>query len=334
MRECLYCDSELPGGSADERVGAAGSRHAYDPVLGRLWEVCPRCLRWNPVPLQDRWEAIEAWEAEVRPRGTVLLRTEELALLRVGGGEVVRVGRPPLPEWGGWRYGVRLPPPAGRRPSLLARLLGRLPPPPLEGYDPYGLSGAPGGVGGRGGPSQWLASPFLDGAQALTLAFTAVPFARRCPSCGAAMPLNPWDFQRVSFRVSGGEPGMEAPCAGCGTLVLLGMREARPALRMGLAVLDSGSEAREVGEEAGARLDAVGGRDLLLRGLGELGAALGDLGRVERVTLAIALDQEAESDALEAEWREAEELARIVEGELTEVSGFMEFRERVLGGEG
>jgi hypothetical protein len=58
---------------------------------------------------------------------------------------------------------------------------------------------------------------------------------------------------------------------------------------------------------------------------------LGDLDRLERVALRIALDERAETEALEAEWREAEEIAAIMDGELTLVEGFQAFRERVLG---
>jgi len=283
--------------------------------------------------MEDRWEAIQGWEERVGRTGRPLLKTGELALLQVGGAQVVRVARPPLPDWGGWRYGTRLPG-SERGRSALSRLfgglLGQLPPPPLEGYDPYGLSGPMGGVAGRGGAREWLASPFLDRAHALTLAFTSFPFAPACPSCGESMPLNPWDFQRVTFRIHDGRVETEASCARCATEVLVGLRAVRPALRMGLAVLDAGPEARTVGAEAGRRLDGVGGGVMLLQGLGRLGTSLGELGRTERVALGIALDQAAEGEALEAEWREAEELAAIVEGELTDVPGFQEFRERVL----
>ena len=50
-----------------------------------------------------------------------------------------------------------------------------------------------------------------------------------------------------------------------------------------------------------------------------------------RAGLLIALDELAEADALEAEWRNAEELAAISDGELTSVPGFQEFRQKVLG---
>ncbi len=328
MRHCVYCDEAL--GEGEPELSDSGRRHAYDPHLGRLWEICSRCTRWNPVPLALRWEALDSWEARVQRKGKAILETKHLALVRVGEAEVVRVTRPPLVEWGGWRYGTRLP--AFQKPQrFLDRLLGSLPPAPLDGYEPFGLATPVGGGWEEEGRSRWLVSPFLEKAQPLTFGFASVPFARRCPSCGVPMPLNPWDFQEVAFQVSSNRVGVEATCAHCRDRVFLRLREARPALRMGLGILDSDRGARMVGEEAGVALDRVGGHSGLLRGLGRLGAPLGELGRTERVALGIALDLEAEAEALEAEWREAEEIASIMDGELTEVPGFREFRARVLG---
>ncbi len=328
MRHCVFCDEAL--GGREPGVLTPGRRHAYDPHLGRLWQICPRCSRWNPVPLELRWEALEGWEEWVRREGRTVLETEHLALVRVGDAEVVRVGRPPLVEWGGWRYGTRLPE-IQRRRGLLGRLLGSLPPAPLDGYEPFGLATPVGGGWEEEGRSRWLVSPFLDKAQPLTFGFASVPFAPECPSCGVPMPLNPWDFQEVTFRLSSSRVGVEATCAHCRDGVFLLLGDARPALRMGLGILDSDRDARKVGEEAGEALDRVGGRRALLDGLGRLGAPLGELGRTERVALGIALDLEAEAAALDREWKEAEEIASIMDGELTAVPGFQEFRQRVLG---
>jgi hypothetical protein len=99
-------------------------------------------------------------------------------------------------------------------------------------------------------------------------------------------------------------------------------------------MVDNDAEARKVAEASGRGLEQVGGGVALLRGLARLGAPLGDLGREERVALGIALDGEAEAEAMEAEWRRAEEIIAIMDGELTQVEGFQEFRERVLWEEG
>lgn len=330
MRHCAFCSEPLGEGIPDAPV--PGRRHAYDPHLGRLWEICPACRRWSPVPLELRWETMDAWEEAARDRGRILLRTSHLALVRVDDGEVVRVGEPPVVEWAGWRYGERLP--AAHRKGLLRRILDTLPSPPLEGYDPYGLSGGISGVTAARGPHRWLGSPFMEKAWALTAAFTAVPFAPSCPSCGVPMPLNPWDFQDVTFRETGGGIGLEAPCAHCGDRVVVPLREARPSVRLGLGMVDGDDEARRAAEAAGRGLEQVGGGPPMLRGLARLGAPVGDLARSERVALGIALDGEAEAEALEAEWRRAEEIIAIMDGELTEVEGFREFRSRVLEEEG
>ncbi len=340
MRHCIYCDHAL--GEGVPEAPSPGRRHAYDPGQGRLWEICGRCRRWNPVPLELRWETLEGWERSVRDRGSLVLEAPPLALFRVDDGEVVRVGDPPpLVTWGGWRYGLALPSPPPPRVGFLRRLLGSLPPPPLEGYDPYGLTGPMGGVAGAGGPTRWLASPFLERAHPLTLVFGSVPFASACPACGQVMPLEPWDFHRIRFvdapadapADGGGDPlavSVEASCGSCGTEVLLSLDAVRPALRLGLSVVDAGSPALRVGEKAGAALDRVGGTGLLLEGLGRIGAPLGELGRTERVALGMALDARAEADALREAWSQAEEITAIIDGELTEVPGFLAFRARVL----
>jgi hypothetical protein len=280
-----------------------------------------------------RWETLEGWEAAVQARGRTLLEGEHLSLVGVDDGQVVRVGKPSMLEWGGWRYGERLPLLPERRPGFLRRLLGGLPPPPLEGYDPYGLGGPMGGVAGSGGPSHWLGSPFLERAHPLTLLFASVPLAPSCPSCGIPIPLHPWDFHVLTFTDASGTGGvgLRVPCAHCRTEVVISLDEARPTLRLALGVVDPDGESRKVGEAAGEALDRVGGGSPLLAGLGRLGVPLGDLDRLERVALRIALDERAETEALEAEWREAEEIAAIMDGELTLVEGFQAFRERVLG---
>jgi hypothetical protein len=46
--------------------------------------------------------------------------------------------------------------------------------------------------------------------------------------------------------------------------------------------------------------------------------------------LIISLDELAEMEALESEWKGAEEMAAIMDGELTEIPGFDEFRQEIL----
>jgi hypothetical protein len=101
-------------------------------------------------------------------------------------------------------------------------------------------------------------------------------------------------------------------------------------VRLGLSVVTPPSSLRSLSPEAARELDAVGGGQALLRTLSDSGVTLGDMGSLLRTGLIISLDELAEAEALETEWREAEELASIMDGELTRVPGFKRFRREVL----
>jgi len=106
---CIVCSSHLGENQAVEAF-TTGNRLDFDPVKGRLWVVCPRCERWNLVPLDQRWEAVEALEKAYRDTPT-RYSTSEIGLARLGGGlEIVRIGRPEslwppwLPSWPPWLW--------------------------------------------------------------------------------------------------------------------------------------------------------------------------------------------------------------------------------------
>ena len=314
---CVYCDHDL---------GAPGSRPAFDPWLGRLWRVCPGCGRWNVVPLEDRWEALESYERAARD-GRSRLRTEHLDLVRTETGELIRVGRAPRPELAGWRYGDAVPaPPVRGLRAWLRRLLLRMP------SSPFGYDAGHGALAGSLALNQrWFASPFLDDAPTLTAAFLHVPLADACPSCGGPLAIAPWSFQSVRLAWDGGAPAAATHCGLCRTEVAVPALEARAALRLGLSVVNRRLREGPLVERAAVRLDRADGPEGLLVALARDDAALGELDVGDRLALGFALDEQSEAELLEAEWREAEELAAIVDRELTEVAGFEAFRRRVLG---
>ena len=100
---CLFCAGALGRNESIEHF-PVGRRLAFDAAKGRLWVVCPTCARWNLTPLESRWEAIE--EAERAYRDTKLrTATEHIGLARLKEGtELVRIGTPLLPEFAAWRY--------------------------------------------------------------------------------------------------------------------------------------------------------------------------------------------------------------------------------------
>ena len=81
-----------------------GRRLAFDGVKGRLWVVCPKCLRWNLTPLEERWEAIEECERIYRDT-PVRASTENIGIARHPGGlDLVRIGNARRREFAAWRY--------------------------------------------------------------------------------------------------------------------------------------------------------------------------------------------------------------------------------------
>ena len=106
-RTCIYCTADLGTNEAVEGF-PIGRTLAFDAVRGRLWAVCPRCARWNLAPLEERWEPVEAAErAFVDAR--LRVQSENVGLARLPDGtQLIRVGKAVPGELAAWRYGREL----------------------------------------------------------------------------------------------------------------------------------------------------------------------------------------------------------------------------------
>jgi len=321
MASCPFCSSQLAPGPP--WAPGDGYRLAYDPGKGRLWNVCSACARWTLTPLESRWETLEACEETVQKEGRVRFSTAHLSLVEVGEGELIRVGHPPRPEFVDWRYGPKSGK-TGPVSSFLTHLIAKLPSPPVGGYDPYK------GFEGAMRSASWVASPFLEIASPLTYLFSQLPLAPVCPACNGPLAIKPWDFQRIEFLPLERSPGILASCALCLTEVTLGLAEARPVLRIGLSVVTPPGALRANAPGAAEELDSIGGPLEFLQVLSSSRLLVGELDLPRRTGLIISLDEVAEMEALEAEWGKAEELASIMDGELSDVSGFESFRREIL----
>jgi hypothetical protein len=101
---CLFCTKPLGTNEVLETF-PIGRRVAFDERRGRLWVVCRKCERWNLSPLEERWETVEACERLFRET-RVRVSTENIGLARLAEGlELVRIGQPLRPEFAAWRYG-------------------------------------------------------------------------------------------------------------------------------------------------------------------------------------------------------------------------------------
>src|SRR5438132_12764433 len=104
-RTCAFCNGKLDGDGGPSGLGV-GRRLAFDEWRSRLWVICPKCSRWNLAPLEERLEQIEALARAAR-EGRVAAATEQVALIRWQGSDLVRGGKPPRLEFATWRYGAR-----------------------------------------------------------------------------------------------------------------------------------------------------------------------------------------------------------------------------------
>jgi hypothetical protein len=106
-RSCIFCAAHLGANEAVERF-PVGRTMAFDARKGRLWAVCRTCARWNLAPLEERWEAVE--DAERLFRDTRLrVQSENVGLAKLPDGtRLVRVGKALPGELALWRYGTLL----------------------------------------------------------------------------------------------------------------------------------------------------------------------------------------------------------------------------------
>lgn len=336
---CLVCSTPFEANETLEHF-PQGKRLAFDPVRGRLWAICRTCKRWSLTPIEERWEALEELERLTRDKATLLSQTDNIALLRSGLLEIVRVGKANLTEEAWWRYGRELT--SRRQQYKRLSLAGSL----AAGAVMVG-GWATGGMTLIGMWFVWGNAPeaLTDAARWLRFGGAAWRGRKDCSRCGHV-------FQSLNYRDRGGFglfPGDETGrvdlvyrCPRCGHYRDGGLRltgqEAETALRRTLAYhhFAGASERRVVSatkliQEAGTPQD-------LMRIVVKDGRRLGDLQRTGAVALEIAANETSEQQLLELEladleahWRQEEELAAIVDGELTPLPLLESLRRKVAG---
>jgi hypothetical protein len=276
--------------------------------------------------MEDRWETLEECEELARRRGRILVRGDHLTLLGAGRTQLIRVGEAIRLEFSDWRYSRRLDEDMPGGPGLVTRMILSLPEGGAGGVTFHGVPRLP--------PVDWILSPFQEHARMLGALFLRAPLVEGCPGCGGPLALEPSAFGKVRLVRERSGPALVATCALCGATSSVPLADARPTLRIALAIVGRDHrEPEEIGD-AVSLLDEAGGPRALIDELGESDLALEEMETDERIALAIGLDEQAEAEALEVEWREAEEIAAIMDRELTDVPGFDAFRKRVLGGDG
>ncbi len=323
---CLVCNTPFPANEELEYFSTS-TRVAYDAARGRLWAVCRSCKRWSLAPIEERWEALEELEKVVTDRAKLLSKTDNVALLRAGELDVVRVGRANLTEEAWWRYGRELTSRAARHQKLT-----------FIGTAAAGaaIAGgwASGGFGWLGAWLLWENAPqqLTHAARWLRFGGSAWRGKRRCTRCGQI-------FRNIAYRdrtqlilSPGSGPGdalsVTQRCPVCGDLGEGGLhlegKEGEYVSRRVLAYHHHTGASEQRVRSATRLIEEAGSPEDLTRIVIKEGRRLGDLQRTGAIALEIAandtLEQhllELELDEIEARWKEEEELASIIDGELT-----------------
>ena len=337
FKRCLVCNTPFPNNDLLEHF-PTGERVAFDPTRGRLWAVCRACRRWSLAPIEQRWEALDELERTVRERARLLSQTDNIALLKAGSVEIVRVGRAGLVEEAWWRYGRELTSRRDRYRKL--SLVGSV------GVGAVLVGGwATGGVGVIG--AWWLwgnASDWVtNGARWLRFGSAAWRGSSACAMCGYELRTVHYRERRHLFLLpssDGSAADVVYPCPECGGYreggLRLSGREGERTLRRVLAFNHhAGASDREV-RSATRLIEEVGSPANLARMVVRDGRRLGDIQRTGALGLEIAANEQVEQRWLELElaeledvWAQEEELAAIVDGELTPLPLLEQLRRRV-----
>src|SRR5437763_6239603 len=324
-RTCAFCNGKLDGDGGPSGLGV-GRRLAFDEWKGRLWVICPKCTRWNLAPLDERLEHVEAL-ARAAGEGRVAAATEQVALIRWRGYDLVRVGRPPRLEFATWRYGERL---RARQREQLRFVV------PLT-VAAVGLAVAVNvAAGGSIGVFVWNTPNFArwiyTGMVGRRLTGLGVPPI--CERCGPVLRVQARHLAHARLvPESQTGLGLILSCPGCRSEgVLLVGRDAQAALQQGLTYLSLARGGRQRAEDAARLVEGAGGPDRLIRDVARRELTLRSLAPERRLALEMAVDERAEVEELERRWKEAEELADIADGMLSTTTELEEELRRLKDG--
>jgi hypothetical protein len=317
LTRCLHCYRPFPTNRTLEHL-AIGRRIAFDPEHGRLWAVCPACHRWTLAPIEERWEALEQLERLSTGPARLLVQGENIALLETEDLEIVRIGRADRREEAWWRYGNEF---AGRRRRArrVARR-GKL----FDAVSMLLLVGVP--YWGLSDSGEWL-----NRARRKHFGRHAWHGTSLCPRCGDRLNELLLD-ERQDLVVEPGGTDLVAlwySCPRCGDEDTDGGHRftgltAEHVLRRMLAYenFSGGDEEKVMG--AMSLIDGSGSAEEMLRQVAAQRSRLDRFSGTSTLAIEIALATTVEQDLLdmeliqlEARWREEEEIAAIVDRELT-----------------
>jgi hypothetical protein len=328
-KSCIFCSAHLGRNHAVEHF-PVGSRLAFDAWKGRLWAICPACARWNLSPIEERWEAVEAAEKLFRD-SRLRVQSENVGLARLPDGtSLVRVGAAMPGELAAWRYGTQ----------LLRR---------RKRYFVVGGIGAAAGLAAWGGLQAMGVGFFgiymsIQVVQRRWNQRVILRVAAEDDPARRGIVLRRWHLpgMRLAGVRSGSDllveirdahrrqPGSRRDGVNprSDDIAVVSGEAARAVLSRAMVHVNRKGASRDLLREANHILADAGSADVLLRDTAIGGAALGDKAGASHnrlmgpgaLAFEMALNEEAERRALEGElaaleaaWKEAEEIAAIAD---------------------
>lgn len=323
LSRCLFCRKPFPENGRLAHM-PLGRRIAYDPTRGRLWAVCESCHRWTLWPIEDREAALYELERIANDHAKLVAHTAHVSLLVAPPITLVRVGEASLVEQAWWRYGKELrrrkASYEGVRSKVTAATFGAL----AYVGDMLGLTD-------WDVPISWADTPVADILRWRRFGWAAWHGRETCPYCNSTLVALRYEMSWWVYPIQGmdGRLGVGVPCQRCDPWTPEKVYEihgdvAENVLRRVLAYQNiAGASERRITDAARA-IEGAGSAGEFALAATRKRASLWKMGATGTVALEIALNESVErrlSDlevrSLEFLWRKEEELARIIDEDLT-----------------
>lgn len=323
IQRCLFCRSPFRENEAFQTM-PRGRRVAYDPHRGRLWVVCGKCFRWTLQPMEDREAALYELERSVRDRGTPVAHTANVSLHHVGRALIIRVGSASLVERAWWQHGRELQKRRDSFDSASSRITAAT----------FGTLQRLGDLLGLSDPDvsiHWDDNPMADIIRWRRFGWAAWHGRVSCPFCNSTLRALSYDLSWWVYPLIQDDGSLQVgvPCPRCDpwtpeNIYRIEGPQAETTLRRVLAYQNISGASEGLIRHASHVIEDAGSPGEFTLEAARSGQSLWKMGPVGAVALEIALAESSEQRLLEMDaraveflWRQEEELARIIDEELT-----------------
>ena len=320
---CLFCHKAFPENGRFPHFPRS-RRIAYDPERGRLWAVCDACWRWNLPPIEDREGALYELERAARDSARTVARTANISLLQAGDVLLIRVGRAGLAEQSWWRYGREL----RRRKAAVDSTGSRV---ATYTFGALAWVGDLVGLGDEDVTIDWDDNPLLDILRWRRFGWAAWHGRETCPHCRSTLRALRYDLTWWVFPLQGEDGHLEVgvPCPRCDpwtpeNVYHLRGPHAENVLRRCLAYQNISGASERLIRDASRAIEEAGSAGEFALSATARRECLWKMRGPRALALEIALNESVEHRMLDLElraldflWRQEEELARIIDEELT-----------------